>query len=64
MGGHVDHATIEATKFGRNIVGFNGEFLDVVKGWEECNLTRLGLHRRDSVVEILVRPRAPAVDAR
>ncbi len=61
--GDVDDASVEATELGGDVIGFDGEFLDVVEDGEEGNLSGLGLEGGDAIVEILIRAGASAVDA-
>ena len=60
----IDDASVEAAELGGDVVGFDGEFLDVVEDGEEGNLSGFGLEGGDAVVEILVGAWASAVDAR
>ncbi len=62
-GGDVDDAAVEAAELGGDVVGFDGELLNVVEDGKEGNLTGLGLKGGDAVVEILVGARPAAVDA-
>ena len=63
-GGDVDDAAVEAAELGGDVVGFDGEFLNVVEDGEEGDLAGLGLQGGDAVVEVLVGAGAAAVDAR
>ena len=62
--GYVNDAAVEAAELGGDVVGLDGELLDVVEDGEEGHLAGLGLEGGDAVVEVLVGARAAAVDAR
>ena len=64
LGGEVDDPAVETAELGGWTVAFDLELLNRVDNRKERHLTRLRLQYRDAVEEVLVRPRAPAVDAR
>ena len=61
--GDVDDAAVEAAELGRDVVGLDGELLDVVEDGEEGDLAGFGLQGGDAVVEVLVGAGTAAVDA-
>src|SRR6185503_18472865 len=63
-GRQVDDAAVEAAEFRRRAVALDLEFLDGIDVREERHLARLGLEHGDTVEEILVGARTPAVDSR
>src|SRR6185369_4000043 len=52
--GHVHHASVEPTKFSRNIICLDCEFLNVIENREIHNLARFRLQGGNSVIEVLV----------
>ena len=62
-GGDVDDAAVETAELGGDVVGLDGELLDVVEDGEEGDLAGLGLEGGDAVVEVFVGAGAAAVDA-
>src|SRR5262249_20988991 len=64
LGGEIDDAAVEPAKLGRWAVALDLELLDGVDHREVRHLPGLRLEHGDAVVEILIRPRSPSVDAR
>ena len=62
-GGDVDDSAVEAAELGGDVVGLDGELLDVVDDGEEGDLAGLGLEGGDAVEDVLVGAGAAAVDA-
>ena len=61
--GHVHDAAVEASELGRHVVGFDGEFLDVVEDGKVGDLAGFGLQCGDAVEQIFIGARTASVDA-